>query len=401
MTSITQSVAGRWSIGARSLRIRWRWVLLTLFAMAVLLIVSTMARLTVPPVSGAHDVGRDRVILVDSERLEVHTADLNDLRSVPLQLWYPAVPGTGSSAQYVDDLAQISDGLVSSGALASYEVAGLSLVRTDARNGAAMAPGGHPVIILSPGNQTNVAFYASLAEDLASHGYLVVGVDHPFHVAATVIDGGLVATYDHTMDVGDPVVSIGAKVDERVADVQFVLESLRSGDDSLGRFLAEADLERMGILGHSNGGLTAFEGCRVDGGIDACLNIDGLAAGGLLGHRQGATTPPSPFLILTKETFLAPTTGELLEESAAPSVRVVVPEAAHDNFTDGPLFEPGFNPFTTSAQRIMTSVRSVTVAFFDQWLREPEERPFDGLDSPADLYINVYPLEGLAPIPGE
>jgi predicted dienelactone hydrolase len=341
------------------------------------------------------------VILVDSDRLEVHTADPGDRRSVPIQLWYPAVDGTGSNAEYVDNLAQISDGLAVSGALAPIEVAGLSLVRTDARDGAAMAAGRHPVVLLSPGNQTNVAFYASLAEDLASHGYLVVGIDHPFHVAATIIDSGLVATYDHDMDSGDPATSIAAKVDERVADVLFVLESLRSGDDSLGRFLEGADLERVGILGHSNGGLTAFEACRVDEALDACLNMDGLAAGGLLGHRQGASGPPAPFLILTKETSLAPTIGEHLEESAAPAVRAVIPDAAHDNFTDGPLFQPSVNPATTSAQRIMTSIRSMTAAFFDHWLKKQKDRPFDGLDSPAGLYINVYPLGGLQPLPNE
>jgi len=47
----------------------------------------------------------------------------------------------------------------------------------------------------------------------------------------------------------------------------------------------------------------------------------------------------------------------------------------------------------------MISLRSLTVAFFDQWLKEPKDRPFDGLAPLADLYISVYPLEGLQPIP--
>lgn len=227
----------------------------------------------------------------------------------------------------------------------------------------------------------------------------MVGIDHPFHVAATIIDGGLVATYDRDMDSGDPATSIAAKVDERVADVLFVLESLRSGDDSLGRFLEGTDLERIGILGHSNGGLTAFEACRANEALDACLNMDGLAAGGLLGHREGATAPPTPFLILTKETFLAPTIGEHIEEFAAPAVRAVIPDAAHDDFTDGPLFQPSFNPGDDCCSGNHDQPPIVERGLLRSVAQGAEGPSVRWACSPADLYISVYPLEGLQPIP--
>jgi predicted dienelactone hydrolase len=257
------------------------------------------------------------------------------------------------------------------------------------------------VIVLSPGNQTNVSFYGSLAEELASQGYLVVGIDHAFQVAATATADGQVALYDEDMDMGDPAASVAAKIDERVADVMFVLDSLRSGEANLAPFAANADLDRIGVLGHSNGGLAAFEMCRVDASIDACLNMDGQGAGGPFGSQLEASAPTGPFLFLTKETELHPTIGERFEAASASAVRAVVPDASHDSFTDGPLFQPGINPLTTSAERVMTSVRSVTVAFFDQWLMESRDRPYDGLVAPADIYINVYPLVDKEPIPGQ
>ena len=39
-----------------------------------------------------------------------------------------------------------------------------------------------------------------------------------------------------------------------------------------------------------------------------------------------------------------------------------------------------------------TITRAVAVAFFDDALRDPVERPFDGLPAPLDLHIEVYPL---------
>ena len=377
----------------------WRALVLAVAVLSTLLVVSTAVHLSVLAPTGAHAVGRERVVLVDTQRPELHTAGSGDVRSVPVVLWYPAEADTGTPAPYVDDLDSIGEGLTASGALSGPEVAGLQFVRTDALDGAAMASGRHPVIILSPGNQTNVAFYASLAEEMASHGYLVVGVDHAFQVAATGIVDGQVALYDESMDVGDPAASVAAKIEERVADVTFVLDSLRSGDANLAPFGANADLDRIGILGHSNGGLTAFEVCRLDVSIDACLNMDGQGAGGPFGNQLEASAPTAPFLFLTKETDLHPIIGERFEAAPASAVRAVVPDASHDSFTDGPLFHPGINPLTTSAERVMTSVRSVTVAFFDQWLKESGDRPYDGLAAPADIYINVYPLVDKEPIP--
>ena len=272
------------------------------------------------------------------------------------------------------------------------QVAALPLVRTAALDGAAIAAGRHPVVVLSPGNETNVAFYASLAEELASHGYLVVGVDHPFQVAATTVADGQVAIYDTEMDRGDPASEVAAKIEERVADVVFVLDSLRSGEAKLAPFVAGADLDRIGVLGHSNGGLTAFEMCRVDTTLDACLNMDGQGAGGPFGTDPDASAPPAPSLFLTKETLLHPVIGERFEMAHSSTVRAVVPDASHDSFTDGPQFQPGMNPTTTTAQRVMTSVRSLTLAFFDQWLVESRGRPYDGLcGTGGHLYQRLPP----------
>jgi predicted dienelactone hydrolase len=379
----------------------WRLLVLAVTTLLALLVGSTAAHLAIPSPTGALPVGRDRVVLVDPDRLEAHTAEAGDLRSVPLQLWYPAEAETGTPAAYVNGLADIADGLQARGVLSSLEVAALPLVRTTALDGATIAGTRHPVIVLSPGNETNVAFYASLAEELASHGYLVIGVDHPFQVAATIIAGGEVAVYDTAMDTGDITSAVTAKIDERVADVMFVLDSLRAGDAELAPFAAAADLSRIGVLGHSNGGLTAFEVCRADPTLDACLNMDGQGAGGPFGTHIDAAAPPVPFLFLTKETLLHPTIGERFEAAGTSAVRAVVPDASHDNFTDGPLFQPGLNPLTTSAQRVMASVRSVTLAFFDQWLVESRDRPYDGLVAPADIYMNVYPLGESEPIPAQ
>ena len=56
---------------------------------------------------------------------------------------------------------------------------------THSRQGAPAKSGKWPVLLLSPAAGTPAADYTGLNEDLASRGYVVVGIDHTFD-AATV-----------------------------------------------------------------------------------------------------------------------------------------------------------------------------------------------------------------------
>jgi predicted dienelactone hydrolase len=263
----------------------------------------------------------------------------------------------------------------------------------------AASDGGFPVLFLSPGNATNVGFYSALAEDLASKGYVVFGIDHAFQVAAVRIQDGTVAVYDHSMDTGPE--SIGAKIEERVADLTFVLEQIREGTGGVEFLAPSLDPARIGVLGHSNGGISAAEMCRAEAAITACLNIDGQAAGGPFGYQQDAPAPDQPFMFLTKEASIHDALHSRFEAAGAGTVRAVVPVAEHGDFTDGGLLEPDVIPFSNTGRSVVVTTRAVVSAFFDQWLKEPRPRPFDGLDVPSDLYINVYPLGGNRPIPVE
>ena len=53
----------------------------------------------------------------------------------------------------------------------------------------------YPILILSPGKGTNVEFYNSLASEIASHGYIVVGLNHPYDVAAVELSDHRIAAF--------------------------------------------------------------------------------------------------------------------------------------------------------------------------------------------------------------
>lgn len=360
---------------------------------------STVSHLSIPDGSGQLAVGRQSVILVDDSRAETHTADPFDKRSVPLQIWYPAIEGTGRAAEYIDGLDTIDDGLVASGELGWLEVLGLRWVRDPALAEAAISAGEnvYPLILLSPGNATNVGFYATLAEDLASRGYVVVGVDHAYQVTATRVADGSVAVYDPIGDASPD--GVGPRIDERVADLGFVLDQFMQDHPDLKRIAEHIDLDRIGAMGHSNGGLAAVNLCRDGSTLSACLNIDGQAAWGPFGYEIGASAPDQPFLYLTKETDIHPELNQVFETSTQPAVRVVIPEAEHGDFSDGAMFVPTPNPIPGPASRVLHTSREFVAAFFDNWLKSPKNEPYADLDVRSDVYVNIYPLDRKEPIP--
>jgi dienelactone hydrolase len=360
-------------------------------------VVSTIAYLRLPAPTGSFGIGREAAILTDPTRPEIHTAASGDVRQVRVVAWFPVADAASSGSDYLVDLDAIDDGLVASGELGPLEVAGLRFARSNVRAGATVsqAQGSWPVLLLSPGNATNVEFYGTLAEELASHGYVVIGLDHPYQVTAVALDGGDVAVYEgdgSPAALGAPDGRAATRIGERVADIRFVLDRLEAGSMDLASLGGRLDLERIGILGHSNGGVAAAEACAVDARLAACLNIDGQLAGGPFSAAENPVAPTKPFMYLTKETELHPRLADLFEAGGQGTYRVVVPAANHDQFADGPRFEPRLLPLNGAADNVLTVSRGFAVAFFDHVLQGAPESVLGHVVAPTDVLVEVYPL---------
>lgn len=250
--------------------------------------------------------------------------------------------------------------------------------------------GRYPVVILSPGNATNVEFYGALAEDLASHGYVVIGLDHPYQSAAVAIRDD-VATYAGDSSLGEAATAVRARIDERVADIGLLLDRLATDAAGFAVLDERLDLERVAAIGHSNGGIAAVQVCD-DPRVRACINLDGQSLAGPFGTGSDPIAPHNPFLFLTKETELHPALAQAFEESGTGGFRVVVPAAEHDSFTDGPRFRPRLLPILGAADAVTTVTRGFMLAFLEHTLRDAPRTVFGQVDAPTDVFVSVYPL---------
>ena len=244
-----------------------------------------MANTTDPPRSvplpaptGPHRVGRLSTELVDDDRAEIYSTEATDRRELVLWVWYPAEPaGPTEPATYLPapwlPVAQFI----------GLDVDGL---RTHAMEGAPVARStqGHPVLLLSPSGFSPLLLSA-LAEELASHGYVVVGVNPTYETTVTPFADGRVIPANPAALGGALGPQSGSHeeafrqreqvCDYKAADLASVADHLELLRGAPGPLAGALDLGRLGALGHSFGGNAALEWCRVDPRCLAAVNLDG------------------------------------------------------------------------------------------------------------------------------
>lgn len=355
---------------------------------------SIYSQLELPAPTGSYAVGQTIHRWVDDSRPEVLTEDPNDVRGLVAVIWYPAQPGSGEIKGYFPYLSSLSDAMIQSGEVRPWEVWGLRFVRSQTRFEASPVKSElpFPVVILSPGNGTNVEFYSGLAGELASHGYVVVGINHPYDVAAAELSDGGVAPYDKgqwSLDAAGHQAYTVERIRVRTADMLFALGKIGEMNKD-GPLAGLLDLNSVAAAGHSLGGITASEACKADRRFQACLNFDGLQRGGPFSLEETAIPPEQPFLFLTKESQLHP---RLLErfELTSESYWVVVHGASHQSFTDGPLLRPSLLPGPNQEDQFMNMIQKYTLAFLDHSLKEQPDDLLSKTGSDEEVSVKAFP----------
>jgi predicted dienelactone hydrolase len=232
---------------------------------------------------------------IDSSRTEPFAPALATRRELMVYVWYPSqakhAAGQGGGqreAPYIPHVAAIARALGDSltrdefGAATGAVMAGT--VHSYAIDSApiSMSRATFPVLVFSHGFGETSLTYAGQLTDLASHGYVVFAVEHPYDAFAVWFpDGHVVPFAGSAWDAARnrPNGAVGyqlAQVPVRAADLRFVLDRIirldaaPSGDP----FARRLDVSRIGVFGHSLGGVAAASACRTDERIRACINED-------------------------------------------------------------------------------------------------------------------------------
>jgi dienelactone hydrolase len=335
--------------------------------------------LRLPRPTGPYPVGAATSLLVDRSRTDPWVPS-SGARRLMVTLRYPARAAGGTHAPYMTP--KESALLLEGQHVTDVPPGVLSGTRTGAFAGAPPQRGRHPLVVLSPGFSLPRSSLTSLAEDLASRGYVVAAIDHTYESFGTTFPDGdtttCVACEEKTPELARKVVR------GRVADVSFVLDRLLGSRTWKGL----VDPSRIGMAGHSIGGDSTAAAMEADSRIRAGINMDGAI-------NTPITNLSRPFLLMgTAQTHVPDSTVDPSWKEEWPHLTgwkrwITVAGTQHSSFTDlHPLADQLGLDFGTdiSGARAVQVTRAYAGAFFDRHLRH---RSAPLLDGPSGDYPEV------------
>jgi dienelactone hydrolase len=217
-----------------------------------------------PKPSGPFAVGTIDRVMIDPARTNNYRYS-PPTNAFPVTFWYPADPPRAAllpsrmwcNRVATDTILCSLYGVDSRWTLISPKLMGHRF--SDVR--LAAGTNKYPVVIYSHGDQSTRETSSHIAEELASHGYVVVAADHVGCYATEFPDG----RYLKGAGSGD--------VQHRLKDMSFLVSEMArlDGDDAL--FAGRLDLDHIGVSGISSSGMVV-ETCRTNSHVKCAVIWD-------------------------------------------------------------------------------------------------------------------------------
>jgi len=200
--------------------------------------------------------------------------------SFMVSVWYPAVAQAGQLPGRFIDLQIAQDPTWMANVGAADFTARMPYLKShalpDAPCATSQAP--YPVVLNSPGWGGMHGVAAGMGENLASHGYVVVSMDHH--------DANRVVFPDGTYLQGDTSSGNAATGANRVKDLLFIMEELARWNTNDPVFAGRLDLAKVASLGGSAGGDTTADFAAIEPHCKALIALDGGAGATALPLQQ-------------------------------------------------------------------------------------------------------------------
>lgn len=342
-----------------------------------------------PTPTGAYPVGRVTYYMLDLARNDDRGTHKDHKREFWSQVWYPAQSGSRGKpaawmppewmrlgADYHDLLEKSPD----PAARDAQKYLASVVVHAQEDVPVASSPKPFPVVLLAPGSISFPSKYTSLAEDLASHGFIVVG-DAPVGngIKVPFPSGNVTPGYK------------GEMFGLWTGDLIYEIDQLRIWNETKDHlFYGRVDLDRIGAFGHSAGGLIVARIPRRDKRVKAIALLDP-------GYVDPEDGEPIPVLIFKSDHKDSPNTRNKARteteyaQKANPGIQMKVIGAEHASFTDLAVI-PGFAR-PGDGKAFNDTIRAVLREFFSQYLLGTHsELLVKGSDKHPLLKIETNPL---------
>lgn len=382
------------------------------YLIVILLAVATVLPVVLPVPSipapdGPYPVGTTSFELTDPSRVELYSGK-EETRRFQIQVWYPAEPNPDDRRAPWMGRADVFGPAISSYiGMPSFFLDHLALVKLPAYQDARVAQTGEafPVILFSHGWNGFSAQNSGQALQLASHGFVVVAVQHTYGAVVTVFEDGTIARNNpEALPSGAPDeeydLAADKLADQWAGDLAWVLDHLAVINASArSPFTGKLDLSRVGVYGHSTGGGAAIQFCATDPRCQALLGQDPFMRPVSTEVLENGVFQPAFFLFsqqwaddtdsLNNRLF-----GPFYEKSKQALGAVSIIGTAHYDFSDLPRLSP-LTPQLglkgpIKGSRVTAILDDYLISFFEFTLRGV---PSDLFDPPNGKYDEVQFIE--------
>lgn len=362
--------------------------------------------------TGQHPVGMTSYEWVDNDRTDEHPKTPSGHRRLVVQAWYPAAVSDAAPAPYFDP--RHAEGFARGLQMPPFLMSHLPLVRTNGRRDLALAPGGErfPVVIFSHGYPLPASTGTFVAEELASQGYVVFSINHTYDTAFVLFQDGTSAQVEIVGDakrIDNVEKFLGPRISTWVSDARFVLNEITKLEATDARFRGRLDLDRIGYIGHSFGGATAYATLAADPRFKAGINMDGAYFGIAVQAR-----PTQPYMLMNGDALVVSdaqlaSTGATRKEvdafiegveakwSASTAAgqgaryRVKFAGVTHLGFSDLALMIPTAGASSMPVPKAHRLINQYALAFFDQHVKGRSSPLLNGPAPDSAVTVTAVP----------
>lgn len=316
-------------------------MLLLLPATLSLLTTLTSADAALPHPTGQYGVATSQSLLIDRSRTDPYAAEtgLIEDRKLMVSAFYPTSlykDCVKYQSPYMPPAsAAYYDNIYAAVGIPNNTFASLSMEHCRHASSGVIANQDFPLALFSPGLGNSRLIYSAMAQSLASEGFVVITIDHPYDAEIVEFpDGSTVLAANIETDE-----QVNHAVDVRVQDVRSVLNQLESSkwaSDLLPGISCNLNTSEAVMFGHSLGGAAAVAAALNESRLSAAINLDGTMFGRIL--SEGSKVPMMLIAHDGKNLTSDPSWDSTWNATKHTSkLAVAISTTEHGTFTDFPL----------------------------------------------------------------
>ncbi len=325
---------------------------------------------SIPP-TGPYPVGLVRRFLFDPSRRNRFGISTNN--SFFVTVWYPASPASGQKVAGYDPEQHANEidgqGLMfmdRAPRFASYSILDAPLrSRTD----------GYPVVVNSHCRGCGGLDQENLAENLASHGYVTVAIDHADAPISLSPDGSVFRQ-------GTPAGSVAGTLD-RVKDLGFLVNELGRLNQEDSVLKGAFRLPSLAVMGWSWGADTIYEYSRLESRCLAAISLDGDADPTIVTAEALRSGLQKPSLTMNTTANAADVLFKLAVRDA---YFTQITGTIHGDFG---TYGWQLNPNLPSSQEAQRTIHAYVLSFLNKHLKGEDDHLLDG-KSPAFPRVSTF-----------